>query len=1360
MRIYFVIFFTLLVGATAYADQEIFPIKQDYFTKFESLSEKDGLPSNEVFDVIQDSIGFMWFATKNGLCRFDGYNIIVYQNTPGDSSSISNNLITCLEIDKNGNLWIGTENGLNLYNRLSEIFISFYKSTKNLNSINDNHIKALYADNQDNLWIETAGGVLHKLVISTLEIEKFKHIKPYQPYYRYHSIYEDSNQNLWIGGRGIPVAIFDRETKKFSYFRADPTNSDKKRDDDVGCYFEDSEHNFWVSATDGVYLMNREDASFKKVHRSSTFSIIEDNKGNVWLGSSIGLLKKEPKKKSFINYRKNQDNPFSIVDNHIHKLYEDNSGIIWIATANGISKYNPKKYKFGNYRHIGNLSNTLSGNRITDIIEDKTGSVWIATQSNGLNKLDPITGEITQFKFNGSIKGGLSSDRISSLYLDKQNQIWVGLWAGVGFNKLNPNTNKFSHFAFDPNSFKRDWYNDFLELSDGRFFCGIWGAMGFMEFDRNKEKFTGLHFLNTSRPKYIKIPSIQYFNGKIYFGSERSTIYCLDLNNDHFSSYTKTNKSQNIKQIDLPFVDHHPESVIKFRSINSIYSYKNHSLFFATDSGLIIKSKQSESFQIITKNKDSNLLSNNLISLYEFSQDTLCIISSGGLNFYDVKNKKLGSFSIALSNTPLSVLRIGDFLFLIYEGFIQKLHFGSKQIVEEYHFNKKYNEVKFSCALELTNDKIILGTNRGACIFDIEKGVIIEFFDQSFSNIQNWFSVNTLFRDQDQTVWMGTDIGFGKMDLAKNSIQWIRDSLGDAERFVSGNVECFTEDEDGNLWLGTEAGACIYNKKSQQLIHLSSKGDFGLSSHLINKLFEDNKGNVWIGTSDRGLNVILKNGEIRTYLGDSYDSSGYRGEDVKSIYQDSRNNIWVGGNRGLNKFISLNSPVENFSVEDDLANYSIMSILEDDNQHLWITTGNGISRFDLRSEKVIQNYDKLDGLQDNSFSDASCKLKNGILMFGGNNGISLIDPRNIENNLKIPKIAFTALSKHNELLTNDLSSGDTVIILPTTKFFSIEFAALDFTEPMKNRYRYKLIGSFDEWLDVGKEHKISFANLASGKYKLHISACNNEGIWNKEGIFLTLIVKPPFWQTWWFVSSIALIILVVGSSLLALKISSLDKEKKNVQLEQRLLRTQMNPHFIFNILAALQGLIYQKESKIVVRYLSKFASLMRSILYHSREESILLEDEIIFIENYLNLQQLRFTERFEYELIVDSTISVDIVKIPPMLLQPFIENSIEHGLSKKQENKGRISIEFKKAGNELMIEIKDNGIGIEKAGKLKGEKGNKHKSLGIETTLERIKKLNRSKKQKDHFEIVDLKEKDAKECGTKVCFSIPFVIEY
>ncbi len=1355
MRITTILIFILFFTGTVWADIDLYPIKEDYFTKFESLSLKDGLAGNNVLDIIQDTVGFMWFATDNGLCRYDGYGFVKHQHNSDDSSSISNNFITCLEIDGFGNLWIGTENGLNLFNRTTTSFQSFYKGVGKL-SLNDNHIKDLYADKQYNLWIETAGGVMHKLDLNTYELKKYKHETPHQPYYRYHSIYEDLDHNFWIGGRGIPIMKFDREEEEFTYTFANSNDPDKKRENDVACYFEDTDGNFYVSSTDGVYLMNRESLFFKKIFRSSTYSIIEDSNGIVWFGSARGLVRKE--NNSFINYRKNQDNPFSIIDNQINKLYEDRTGIVWIGTKNGISKYVPKKYKFGNYRHISNQPNSLSGNNISSILQDRNGIVWIGTESNGLNKLDLKTNEINHFKSSGDLKNGISSNRVSSLYLDKKDQIWVGLWAGVGFNKLNPETHKFTHYAYDRNTLKNDWYSDFIELGNDQFFCGFWGAVGLLEFNRQTEKFTSLHFLNGSRPQNRSIKSIHFINNKIYFGSETSRLYAYDITTQNFTSYYRTIKNLGSSHLVLPFGDRKFLIDTSFKHIYSMVSFQDEFLFFASDKGLIIKNLKNETFQTITQKKNPILLDDHILSLSKISIDTLCIINRKGINFYDLQKRELLNHSLALPEVPVAALRSEENLLLIYRDFIQQRCLKTFEIKNKYHLKSNYENLIIGCALLINDQKIILGTNSGAYTYDIEENKILTFFSDSFNKKHPSYFVNTFFRDNNNDVWFGSDIGIGKLNLTNSSVNWVKDSTGEIERILNGNVQCITEDESGNLWLGTEAGARIFNPKNNKITHLREKGKYGLSSTLTNTLFEDMAGNAWIGTSDQGLNIMLRNGTIKNYFGDLDDPTGFRSEAVNAIFQDSKGNVWVGGNKGLNKFVGLDEKVKNFSVSDGLPHQTIMAILEDKNEQLWISTANGISQFNLKTEKVVRNFDKLDGLQDNTFNKANCKLESGLLMFGGNNGITLIDPSNIRTNDLIPKIAFTSFSRQNDLITTELASGNTVTILPSTKFFSVEFSSLDFTESQKNNYRYRLIGSFDDWIDLGSEHRISFTNIVSGRYELQISASNNEGIWNDDGIYLTLIIKPPFWKTWWFITLNVLVVLMVVSTILGLKISSLEKEKRNLQLEQRLLRTQMNPHFIFNSLATLQGLVYKKETKTIISYLSKFASLMRSILYHSREETIMMSDEIMFIKNYLKLQQLRFSDRFEYQINIDESIDTSVISVPPMLLQPFIENAIEHGFKERSEEKGQILINFKKAKNILAISVEDNGIGIKEAKKRKQNyNNNKHKSLGISTTIERIQKLNKIKTANDVFEIIDLGENKPNTSGTKVNFRIPLI---
>jgi tetratricopeptide (TPR) repeat protein len=235
--------------------------------------------------------------------------------------------------------------------------------------------------------------------------------------------------------------------------------------------------------------------------------------------------------------------------------------------------------------------------------------------------------------------------------------------------------------------------------------------------------------------------------------------------------------------------------------------------------------------------------------------------------------------------------------------------------------------------------------------------------------------------------------------------------------------------------------------------------------------------------------------------------------------------------------------------------------------------------------------------------------------------------------------------------------------------------------------------------------------------------------------------------------SLALVILVVLFAVLYLRQNRLAAKQKTVELEQKVLRSQMNPHFIFNSLIAIQSFIYRSDPKTAGDYLSDFARLMRLILEYSREEIIPLENEIKTLELYLKLQQLRFDNKFDFKIEVDESLSGSSVSIPPMLAQPFIENSVEHGIS-KIERQGMIHVTFTKQDDFLKIIVTDNGMGISKAMELKKEKG--HKSLATTITQERLDILNRRSKKKISLNIGDIVNPDGSIGGTKIEFGVPF----
>lgn len=236
-------------------------------------------------------------------------------------------------------------------------------------------------------------------------------------------------------------------------------------------------------------------------------------------------------------------------------------------------------------------------------------------------------------------------------------------------------------------------------------------------------------------------------------------------------------------------------------------------------------------------------------------------------------------------------------------------------------------------------------------------------------------------------------------------------------------------------------------------------------------------------------------------------------------------------------------------------------------------------------------------------------------------------------------------------------------------------------------------------------------------------------------------------------------VLLLGLAFVVLFIrqNRLIEEQEKTNLQQKLFRIQMNPHFIFNSLSSIKHLVVNEESEKASIYLAKFSTLVRNVINSSVNNVITIEEEVKTIESYLALQKIRYSDKFEFLIDVDPRIDEESITIPPMLAQPFIENAIEHGMKNKKD-KGQIDIRFKLAGDFIIFEVEDNGIGREKANEMKSKSIPGHQSMATAITLDRLKELNKKLKKKITLQIIDMKEKSGEASSTKVVIEIPFEV--
>ncbi|NOQ23948.1 MAG: hypothetical protein GQ564_01180 [Bacteroidales bacterium] len=1310
-----------------------YTIIDDYMTKFDRIDQKDGLSNNMCNVVYQDKYGFIWIGTQNGLNRFDGYKLVQYLHLPKDSLTISGNFISDICEDIYGNLWVSTHNGLNIFNRKNESFTHYFKS-KNKNSLKDNHVRALHPDSSGNIWIETLDGTLSKLDISIQKFYHYSHSKITQAFYKYHDIFEDKNNNIWIGGRNLGPCYFNQTTESFTYIKNDPFTIGKKRDKDVACYFIDNENDFWISATDGVYLFYPDKEYFEKFLGSSTYSIIQDKEGFIWFGSGSGAYRYDKKRNEMTHYVNDENNINSISENHINDIIEDRSGNIWFATDNGISKLNKSINKFGHLYHIPENENSLASNKISDIISDDNENLWIGYVNKGFDKYDLKNQSFTHFRENK--EKGLRSDYVSKLYFDKNQTLWIGLWRGVGFNSFDTKTNSFKQFAYDPTTRKRDWYSDFEEDENNNFWIGIWGSKGLHQFNREKGEFNGTNYRPLNEPLEASLNSVNYNKNKsVWVCNNYNKIYRYDLKSNVFFGYVHSNNpiSENKESYSNKVFY---TQLFPFKHVLGSINTSDGNEIIITNKGIIKYDYSKDKFEIFESKKYEITKYSHFID-----QHKLLLISKSKILSFNLNTFR---FSIMTEFNEFNTDSITNIIELDKQNVIictfkKIIHFDTLSLIKKTLYSTSENEQIFNSFLNLNNE-IWISTNKGLSIYNLTDGSTNNSLLEEFQNIE----IFDLLIDSSENTWAGTNNGLYKIGKKQILKHYTSDN---SNSIVSNKVYSLSIDDNQNLWIGTEKGLCKKNIENDSFQSFNQPSDESLNSHLTSDLFEDSKGNLWIGTTNKGLNKLnQKTGKIKHFAFNEDDTLSISSNNISCIFEDNMHCIWVGTTNGLN-LLNKSGSFKRFNLSDR----AVFSIIQDDNGFLWISTDNGLVKFNC-SELTYENFYESDGLQGNKFSKGACNLQNGLLAFGGEYGINIFDPNIIMKSSINPEIQITAFKVFNKVVKNDFTQTNEINLKYDNNFFTIYFSTLNYNKSYNQQYLYKLNKINPNWVPVENEAKASYTDIKPGRYIFQVKSVLKNGKESK-AINLNITIYPPYWKTWWFYTFEIILILSIILWIAHLGLKKYRIEKENLELEQKLLRSQMNPHFIFNALISIQNFIYSNDTQNADKFLTKFSRLLRLILQNSRTKFITIDDEVQTISNYLDLQKLRFEDKFDFSINIDSAINTEDILIPPMLAQPFIENSIEHGFIEKSE-KYNLNIEIKYSKSNLVYIIEDNGIGIKKSIELKKSIDSVNKSLGMQITKERILNLKNTQKQNIKLKIEDLSTLNSNKQGTKITLTL------
>jgi signal transduction histidine kinase/ligand-binding sensor domain-containing protein/DNA-binding response OmpR family regulator len=817
--------------------------------------------------------------------------------------------------------------------------------------------------------------------------------------------------------------------------------------------------------------------------------------------------------------------PFSHLDifnglshSQVQAIIKDAKGFMWFGTASGLNRYDG--YTFKVFRHKENDSTSLSDDLITKIQEGPHNKFWIDTRG-GQCIFDPVSEKAIVNTAEYCRQLSIPAATVTDIAKDKQGCFWFAQ-VGYGLSRYNPATRSVHRFRRQPVKKEIPDVTDMVADNAGN----LWVIYNDGLLDS----------YNTATEK------ITYTNAGIFKKSEalRYRLFA-DAENDLWI-----------------YSEGFPQGVFCYNSRSNELKHYHH-------------------------NASGGRLNNNLVTGIQQDNNGMIWIATdhGGVNLV---NKRTGVVSY-LENNPEDIKSISqNSVNAIYRDNTGIIWLGTyKKGINYYH----ENIIKFPVYRHLLSDakslpfddvnrfveddkgNLWIGTNGGGLIYYDRATGSYRTFKHNPAN-DNTISndvIVSLCIDHNKKLWIGSFYGGLDCYDGKRFIHYKHDPQNTSSVSDNSIWEIY-EDAQQQLWVGTLSGGLNrFDAGINGFINYRT-GTGSINSNYISAMAEDQEGNLWIGT-ESGINVLnKKTGKFFYYTHNSKDPHSLGNNSVTALLKDNRGNMWVATRNGLNFFDKNTKSFRHFNEVDGLAENNILTLMEDNAHTLWLGTTNGISRAWVQyngneiSQIQFRNYDERDGLQGRAFNEnAALKTKDGELIFGGANGFNIISPEAIAHNTIVPDVVLTDLRVFDKspqpgevvnnrvLLQTAISEVKEITLKYHENIFSLEFAALNYSNPEKNQYAYKLEGFNNDWLTTDGTHRtVTYTNLDPGKYIFRVKASNGDGVWNEAGTSLVVTILPPFWRT---IPAFIIYALLIGAILFAARRLTIQRAHMRFQLAQQ-----------------------------------------------------------------------------------------------------------------------------------------------------------------------------------------------------------------
>jgi len=992
-------------------------------------------------------------------------------------------------------------------------------------------------------------------------------------------------------------------------------------------------------------------------------------------------------------------------------------------------RLNAQQYQMRNY----SVKEGIGQSQVFSLLQDRRGYLWMGTRGGGLTRFDGV--EFTHY----TTKEGLVNNYIYKIIEDKNGNLWIATSGGISYF----NGKSFINFRNTGNL--SDVFDICLD-SHGT----LYAATG-----------TGLFQLHVPKP-FVKIASVfeklafvseavysvaADRNDKIWFGTAKG-VYRLQSGNkkDLFLSGRYINKI---------YCDHSgkiwvgtygnglfywsndkfrqflPGKFPEMKEVYEIYQDKKGEFWFGTLSQGIYR--YDTLTKRITNIREKDGLCNNHVR---------CIISDREGNFWfgTSGGGVCHYFGMPFTHYDRESGLPGNFIYSVFADKKKRIWAGTSNLgialldsgkFKTFGAENGFINTKVKSILEDGSGNYYLGTE-GDGLYQMKFIRSDSFHIQKIKLLRNAF-VRGMCLSQDGSIWVAT-AGLGLYHLEKGEKDpenLVMSHYTEAEGILSNRLVSVCEDGSGNIWYATESnGVGIFEKG--ELKHHSTSAV--LKNIPLRSLVMDRLGYLWAGTAGEGV-YCWKPGEIPQISAFRERNKQLTSQNMYLIAFDTKGNVFLGSESGLD-YIEL------------------------DKNRKWIS---------------VKHYGKSEGfLGIETCQNAVAEDVNGNIWFGTVNGLTSCNPAAFTKNPIAPALGLSGIRLFYKNISqttfhSSISNWGEVKLLDLPhdqNHITFDLRAISFSNPGNVAYQWKLQGFDPQWSPESRQNYVTYSNIPPGDYVFLVKARNSDGVWNQTPLSIPVSIHAPFWQTWWFRTMIITILAFIIWIVFRARFNTLRKkareaetrlilDKKVSDLEHQALRLQMNPHFIFNALNSIQSQIGEQNEQRARYYLAKFGRLMRQILDNSRKQYISLKEEVETLENYLLVEKFSSGDTFDYEINTDPNMDMDFIKIPPMLLQPFVENSIKHGFKNLQQRRGNILIEFRELEHKLICTISDNGVGREIAQERADSEGESyHESTALKVIRERLMLMDPGNAE-PKIDIQDLYSKQGIPCGTKITIEIP-----